>query len=125
MANITDPLIIVTCNPITYVQSICIFSNDRFIALLDSRDSKSCKALYAPAPLDPNTVFDEITAKHPPASQPPDLARSGAANCGLVPAVDAEAVVIALKSFSTHSGAGPSGLRPFHLRQALESARTG
>ena len=44
MANITGPLIIVACNPITYVQSICIFSNDRFIALLDSRDSKSCKA---------------------------------------------------------------------------------
>ena len=33
-------------------------------------------------------------------------------------------MLVALKSFNKHSGAGPSGLRPFHLRQALVPAHS-
>jgi len=36
--------------------------------------------------------------------------------------VDASAVTAALNSFNKHSGAGPSGLRAFHLKQALVPA---
>ena len=90
----------------------------------EGADSKACKALHAPAPSDPNVVFDEMVRKHPAASRHPDLARLGASNVGLAPAVDALAITAALKSFNKHSGAGPSGLRPFHLRQALVPAHS-
>ena len=63
-----------------------------------------------------------MRAKHPEARQHPDLTSLGAASRGLVPAVDADNVAAALKTFNKHSGAGPSGLRPFHLKQALVPA---
>jgi len=46
----------------------------------------------------------------------------GAPNVGLAPSIEVEASAPALKTFNKHSGAGPSGLRPFHLRQALAPA---
>jgi len=63
-----------------------------------------------------------MTRKHPLAAGLVDMARLGAANIGLVPAVEADDIKDAIKSFNKHSGAGPSGLRPFHLRQALAPA---
>ena len=60
--------------------------------------------------------------KHPEARQHPDLSSLGPASRGLVPAVHADDVAAALKTFNKHSGAGPSGLRPYHLRQALVPA---
>ena len=80
------------------------------------------KAFYAEAPSDPLAVFEEMARKHPPARQHMDLTRLGTSRSGLAPSVDAEAITAALKSFNKHSGAGPSGLRPFHLRQALVPA---
>ena len=60
--------------------------------------------------------------KHPAARRLPNVAGLGASNLGLVPTVDSEAVTAGLKSFGKHSGAGTSGLRPFHLKQALVPA---
>lgn len=51
------------------------------------------------------------------------MASLGTPSRGLVPAIDTEAVNAAMKTFSKHSGVGPSGLRPHHLRQALVPAR--
>ena len=79
-------------------------------------------ALHSAELLDPDTVFAEMRSKHPSATAVPDLARLGAANVGLVPFASADDVAVALASFGKHSGAGPSGLRPFHLKQALTPA---
>ena len=90
----------------------------------EGADSQACRSLYAESPSDPSTVFEEMVAKHPRATSQPDLSRLGAPSLGLVPGVDAEAVLGAVKSFNKHSGAGPSGLRPFHIRQSLVPAHS-
>ena len=59
----------------------------------------------------------EIVAKHPLAQRPPNLSQLGPANVGLVPHATVEDVRASLKSFNQHSEAGPSGLRPLHLKQ--------
>ena len=87
----------------------------------EGADSKACKALYAPGLLDPNAVRGEMSAKHPSA-QVPDLSRLGANNVGLVPAINADDIRASIASFNRHSGAGPSGLRPLHLKEALGPA---
>jgi hypothetical protein len=61
-------------------------------------------------------------SKHPSANRPPDVSALGALNVGLAPQAEADDVMAALKSFNQHSGAGPSGLRPWALRQALGPA---
>ena len=92
----------------------------------DGAISQACKTLYSPELLDPSTVLDEMRAKHPAATRPPDLAQLGQVNAGLAPTMDAEAVKGAINTFSQHSGAGPSGLRPSqslspaHSDQVLE-----
>ena len=43
-------------------------------------------------------------------------------NHGLVPTVDIDDVKAGISFFSKHSGCGPSGLRPWHLKQALTPA---
>ena len=88
----------------------------------EGADSSACKALHKPDPLDPSAVFDEMSSKHPRAPHPVNMANLGAPNGGLTPNNDAETTLKALKSFNKHSGAGPSGMRPFHLRQALAPA---
>jgi len=85
----------------------------------DGADSKACKALYSPGLLNPADVLDEMTSKHPLAPQPPNLLRLGIANTGLVPSAGVDDIVAAIQSFNKHSGAGPSGMRPFHLKEAL------
>ena len=85
----------------------------------EGADSNACKALYAPGLLDPAAAFDEMSSKHPTSPNTLDMARLGAPNMGLVPQVDADATLKSVKSFNKHSGAGPSGMRPFHLKQAL------
>ena len=88
----------------------------------EGADSKACQALLSSGLLDPDAVFDEMRSKHPLAAGAPDLARLGPANVGLVPFVSASDVAVVSASFGKHSGAGPSGLRPYHLRQTLTPA---
>ena len=90
----------------------------------EGADANACKALYSNSLLDPDNALAEMKAKHPTAGQPVDLTRLGATNAGTVPDIAADEVAASLKSFSKHSGAGPSGLRPFHLKQALGPAYT-
>ena len=58
-----------------------------------------------------------MRAKHPSAAKGPRWSPFGAASPGAAPEVDAEAVEQAVRSFNSHSGAGPSGLRPVHLKE--------
>jgi len=85
----------------------------------DGADSKACKVLYSQGLLNPADVLDEMTRKHPPAPQYPNLFRLGVANTGLVPSAGVGDSVAAIQSFNKHSGAGPSGMRPLHLKEAL------
>ena len=62
-----------------------------------------------------------MAAKHPSA-QVPDVSGLGAANVGPVLAVTADDIRASVASFNRHSGAGPSGLRPLHLKEALGPA---
>lgn len=78
-------------------------------------------SLYARAPLSPTEGFPPN--EHPPSSHAPDHSRLGAPNVGLAQAATTEAVIAAVKSFGKHSGAGPSGLRPCHFKQALVPAQ--
>ena len=71
---------------------------------------------------DPDEALREMTDKHTTANSPPDLSALGELNVGLAPQAAADDVLAALKSFNQHSGAGPSGLRPWALRQALGPA---
>ena len=90
----------------------------------EGADSKACKALTSAGLLEPDAVLGEMLDKHPAAAQAPDLRALGPLNTGLAPSVDIEDLVGALKSFNKHSGAGPSGLRPWHLTQSLGPAHS-
>eukprot|EP00973_Karenia_brevis_P086653 12016010-Karenia_brevis.AAC.1 len=50
------------------------------------------------------------------------MSRFGPVSPGAAPDVDIEIVEKAVRSSHTHSGAGPSGLRPVHLKEALVAA---
>jgi len=88
----------------------------------EGADSKACQALGSSGLLDPDAALEEMRTKHPLAANALDLASLGLANVGLVPFASADDVAVALASFGKHSGAGPSGLRPYHLKQALTPA---
>ena len=90
----------------------------------EGADSKACKALCAPGLLDPGAAREEMSAKHPPASRPVDLSSLSPVNFGLVPDLNVDDLKECLSSFNKHSGGGPSGLRPFHLRQSLSPAHS-
>ena len=84
---------------------------------------KSCSSLVQEAPLGrTRAVADQLREKHPVAAAPPDLSHLAAPGSGAVPRFECEAVLRAIRSFSPHSGAGPSALRPLHLQKALHGA---
>ena len=93
----------------------------------EGADSKACQALTQASPLQhSDTLLQEMRDKHPLALRPLDFSSLalGAANVALAPSVDSEMVTKALGSFSKHAAAGPSGLSPFQVRQALTPANT-
>ena len=83
---------------------------------------KACSALVQAPPVEvTDDVVREMSAKHP-SQRPGELSRLNSLRA-LAPAAalqaETEAVSKALLSFSRSSGAGPSGLRPQHLKEAL------
>ena len=82
--------------------------------------AKATASLTANPPVDHTAAaVAELRAKHPSAQSPVDLTSYGAANTGSVPVVDRISVERAIRSFHAHSAAGPSGLRPAFLKDAL------
>ena len=69
-------------------------------------------------------VLRQMKEKHPQARGQIDLASLSPTSVGLVPVVDTDDIKKAISSFSKHSGGGPSGSRPWHLKQALTAAHT-
>eukprot|EP00973_Karenia_brevis_P077158 10715292-Karenia_brevis.AAC.1 len=68
--------------------------------------SSACKALTKGAPLGHTcTVRDQLQAKHPPNTNPPNLSALGLPNTNLAPQPDAEEVERAIRSFHRLSAA--------------------
>ena len=83
----------------------------------------ACKSLVKPPPLGhTRDVFQHLKAKHPEARNPVDLSSFGSASRHLVPTIDAPRVESCIRSFHQLSGGGPSGLRPIHLKDCIETA---
>ena len=84
--------------------------------------AKACSALVREPPVEvTNPVVREMERKHPAAREGEAerlLALRRVAAAAAIQ-IDVEAVEKALKSFKRGSGAGPSGLRPEHLKAAL------
>eukprot|EP00973_Karenia_brevis_P094736 12423916-Karenia_brevis.AAC.1 len=59
--------------------------------------------------------------KHPRSSGPPNLQHLGTSARALTPTIDCDDVRKAVGSFNPRSGAGPSGLRPAYLQEALKT----
>ena len=83
---------------------------------------RACTALTCEPPVAPSPeVVSELSSLHPGPTkahqQVIDQLRE--VGPGAVPIVDPDMVRRALSSFSPTSGAGPSGLRPSHLQEAL------
>ena len=85
--------------------------------------SRACAALVSPPLLDNTTdVVSKLQAKHPRAAPArPALVALGLPALAAVPELAVEDVIQAIRSFSRGSGAGPTGLRGDHLREALAS----
>ena len=66
----------------------------------EGADSKASKAFHSPGLLNPDDALGEMIAKHPSASQPPDLSALGPANVGLVPDIGVDDVRDAFKTFT-------------------------
>jgi len=85
--------------------------------------AKSCKALVSKPPLDANReTTRQMELKHPRALRNPDLSSLGSAIPGACPQVESEDVERAVRSFHAMSGAGPSGARPAHFKEASAGA---
>ena len=80
-------------------------------------------AVVSPPLLDNTTdVVSKLQAKHPRAAPArPALVALGLPALAAVPELAVEDVIHAIRSFSRGSGAGPTGLRGDHLREALAS----
>ena len=90
--------------------------------LKDGLLQQACRALVDEPPVDVNEqVLREMTAKHPgeSAGEGDRLVQLPRACAAAAPALRSEQVEEALRSFGRGSGAGPSGLRPQHLKDAL------
>ena len=84
--------------------------------------SAACKTLTKGSPLGfTPAVMRELRAKHPPNSSPPDSSRLRSTDGNLTPDLTSESVEKAVRSFHRLSGAGPSGLRPLHLQEAMST----
>ena len=83
---------------------------------------RACTALTADPPVPPTPqVVDELRLLHPGPTNAhrEELDKLRPVSPGAAPDVDPEQVRRALASFAATSGAGPSGLRPSHLQDAL------
>ncbi|MBM4023654.1 MAG: hypothetical protein FJ284_15705, partial [Planctomycetes bacterium] len=83
---------------------------------------RGCAALLQTPPAEvTEAVVREMSAKHPPAREGEQTRRAALRPVSAAAAAqaDGEAVLKALNSFPRLSGAGPSGLRPQHLKEAL------
>lgn len=81
----------------------------------------ACNALVTPPPLHhTQSVFEQLGSKHPRATAPVDLRAFGPASRALAPTTDPKQVETCIRSFHRFSGAGPSGLKPVHLKESLE-----
>ena len=83
---------------------------------------RACAALTADPPVPPTAqVVDELRLLHPGPTDAhtEELSRLRPVSPGAAPDADVEQVRRALASFASTSGAGPSGLRPSHLQDAL------
>ena len=83
---------------------------------------RACATLTAEPPVPPTTqVVDELRLLHPGPTDAhrEELAKLRPVSPGAAPDADVDQVRRALASFAPTSGAGPSGLRPSHLQDAL------
>ena len=83
---------------------------------------RACATLTADPPVPPTTqVVDELRLLHPGPTDAhtEELSRLRPVSPGAAPDADVDQVRRALASFASTSGAGPSGLRPSHLQDAL------
>ena len=89
----------------------------------EGADAKACQALTQAAPMQHSAeLTKEMRDKHPLAPRAINLLSFGAANVALTPSIDGVMVSKALGSFGKHAAAGPSGMSPLHVRQALTPA---
>ena len=83
---------------------------------------RACVTLTAEPPVPPTTqVVDELRLLHPGPTDAhkEELSKLRPVSPGAAPDADVDQVRRALASFASTSGAGPSGLRPSHLQDAL------
>ena len=83
---------------------------------------RACTALTADPPVPPTPeVVDELRLLHrgPTPAHRDTIEKLRPVSPGAVPDVDSDLVRRALATFASTSGAGPSGLRPSHLQNAL------
>ena len=83
---------------------------------------RACTALTADPPVPPTPqVVDELRLLHPGPTDAhrEELDKLRPVSPGAAPDIDPDLVRRALASFAATSGAGPSGLRPSHLQDAL------
>ena len=81
----------------------------------------ACKALVGSPPLLHTTeTSDRLKEKHPPTNQQVDLSALGNPSNSQVPLSEVDSVERSIRSFHRLSGGGPSGLRPIHLKTALQ-----
>ena len=80
----------------------------------------ACKNLTKGAPLGfTSSVMRELREKHPSNASPADMHALGPIGNNTAPSLSTDIVEGAIRSFDRLFGAGPSGLRPLHLQEAL------
>ena len=89
----------------------------------DAQYSKSCAALTSepPATVTPDVVA-QMRRKHPPNPQGVNTASLPPVHAAAALQVDGAAVEREVRAFPRGSAAGPTGLRPQHLKDALNNA---
>lgn len=92
-------------------------------AAADAQYSKSCACLTGEPPVSVTPdVIEQMRRKHPSSRRPVDLATLPATHAAAALQVDAAAVAKEVRAFAQGSAAGPSGLRPEHLKNALNTS---
>ena len=67
-------------------------------------------------------MLEQMSQKHPRSQRPVDATSLPAVNAAAVPQIDAASLEREVKAFPRGSAPGPSGLRPQHLKDALQTA---
>jgi hypothetical protein len=89
----------------------------------DAQYSKSCAALTSEPPVDVTpAVVEQMRRKHPPSRQAVDLASLPAVHAAAALQVEPADVEREIRAFPRGSAGGPTGLRPQHLKDALQTA---